>query len=413
MKLGIKIVFTSMGVQNGPAFNNIEVLNRYASDVRPYLRKAFPTREQLKSNGNNPLTSFDESSKIVFLLQFVGEQGYIITSIKASPEMIGRVFDNTAVWIHFPLNIDISNKETQDLLQGLSEIISDPSGIDQNKLKAIADRDYCTNDASIMPLLSKGEKMAIMCYGHGMPYQLSEILGSKIRQPEFAKYEAVFLIDNSLQLSVWDTVTNLSNFRIKPMVQVKAPGEKDGFKPYIEDVQFAKPIEIIKGEKLKVVWKRDGFKDIPMEVDTNKDATITVPYPQPNQIDFIFHKNWFQVVNDKKEPIKNYQLSINGTYYDDINDTLVLNYDSIKDGFNISITAPRYDQLKMRFKLQQLTRGYVFTMNRTMYHYEFVIPAYDDNGNKLRTPVYAQLDTSTPINHCPINGYGNNSFRVF
>lgn len=399
MKLGIKIVFTSGGVQDGPMFNNDESLRKYASDVRPFLRKTFPTREELKAKGKEPFSSFDESSKIVCLLQFLGAKGYLFTLIKARPEQTGRTFDNTAAWIHVPLKADLSNTEFQQVLDEISSLISDPYNLNESKLQEVANREYEENTALIPPLTSRGENVAVFLYGHGSKYELTEILGGRIRQPGFADYRALFLVDTKQNIALHDGV--LANVKVKNPILIENPKECDGFKPLLGSEPFNRPVEIIEGQSISITWKQNGYQDIVKNVKVLDGVDVNNYRPQPNEEYFIFYRNWFNVYSASNDPLQNVKVAINDKQF--TGDTLLIRKDTLEHGYRLSVSCRGYEGYnenhiknvyRKNIELKKITR-----------RYEFSLTAYDDNGVRLKELVQAVLETTARITTSPIKGY--------
>ena len=200
MKLGLNIEITSQGAGSAAlTLNSTPALERYASASRSIIKEVFPAREDLKQKGINESLSLDESQRSVIFVRFLGSQGYLICIFQARPENSGRPYDGAAAWIHVPASVALSGKETERLIDEVEAAFSNEKGVDNLRLEALFSNDYQEINAvpAIVRIASNGTSSAVRFYGNGTDYQLSELLGNGIAQPEYSRYKAIFFLRKS------------------------------------------------------------------------------------------------------------------------------------------------------------------------------------------------------------------------
>jgi len=393
MKLGIKIVFTSGGVQDGAKFNNDECLDHYASDVRPFLRKAFPTRDELKAQGLNPLTAFDESSKTILMVQMYGTQGTLLTVIKASPEQTGRTFDNTAAWVHLPYKIAITATETLRVVKELESIISAPYSIDENRLKALASQEYGEMEVNPAAITTKGANMGVVEYGADSHIQLKDLLGLSLLQPSYTYYHGVFFINKEENITISDARLRIKQLRLQPVIEIHPPKEMAGFVPYIGSKPFISDIEVLTGQKVNLIWRKPGFRDVTKVLDTT-GGSVDMARCLPQAQDMVHGGESSEYIVSDASGDGTKKIHLSDTELQHIAQVLGISRTQLIEGFSLRSGKAADGAAKADGKQGKGTK-----------HYEFYLPAYNEDGRELRDMVVATIDTMAHLGSSPIKGY--------
>lgn len=250
LKLGFILRITSGGDDKSISINEDISWAKYVPDAGSYIEK---------------LHNFDGTSKTVILVRFHGVDGYMISIIKARPEGSGRENDNTAAWIHFPAKIKISEDETYNIIQLVTNELSARKGINRTILEEVFSKEYEVKNTLLTATeLIRSSKEGSIGYryygGKGSNYQLKELLGDSIAQAVYNKYKGVFFIDRlseitmdykEIQTDIYEICT------IEPPQNIKY-----NFTPYIGSIHFTAPIEITKNTLLPIVLKKNGYADI-------------------------------------------------------------------------------------------------------------------------------------------------------
>ena len=183
------------------------------------------------------------------------------------------------------------------------------------------------------------------------------------------------------------------------------------FKPYIGTTLFDRPVRVIKGQPMKVIWRCSGFEDVVKQVDTTHDVEAIDINPSSSDVKFVFSRSWFRVMNEQGKPISNFTLEINGNKF--TVDTLAVKYDNIKNGFSVTVSKNGYAPVDINMTLQSLNSlSDGIRMKKAKLHYEFTLPAYDLNGNLLKDKVYAHVDTTAKLGDTLIKGYQSQNGKL-
>lgn len=203
-----------------------------------------------------------------FLLLTLYPEGFMVTVMKFSGE--GRVNDYAAGWIFVPNNLKISGTKLKRIVDQVEGMLSDK--FDVPKIQEITGVSYQTKDKDSVPSYkpSSGSRDAVRYYGSQSQPSLEVILNDPF-QKKYAEYRSVILLDSSTSMK-YDEAEDLTNRPIKKSAILSFNLEDaKGFTPYIENQEVTKPYSCHVGDPIHVVWKKDGYVDIP------KDETIESP----------------------------------------------------------------------------------------------------------------------------------------
>lgn len=400
MKLGIKVTYTRATVADGPAFNNNETLTCHTADVRPFLQELFPTRQSLLAQGVNPHNALDESSRSVILARFFGTAGYLLAIVKARGPIEGEPYDNTAVWVHIPAKMDISGEQTLQVIEEIFDAISDPDNINANHLQALAAAEYPEIDALIAPVSSKGKSAGIMEYGGDTGLTLANLLGPEIRQPAYVGYSAIAFLDRADHIAISSPEAVIAT-GVEPMVTIPVPPDTLGFKPYIGGMPFNRPVQVAAGQSIVVIWKRSGYKDILLEVDTAQPPVDPASFsPGPEMLTLLLRRDRFSILDENKHAIHDASISINGKA---IGDVFELPESALAKGVTVRVSRQGFSEATA--KLTTLPASISFILVKKLRHYEFALPAYDRRGREMPEKMKVTVESRAPLTRSPFRGF--------
>lgn len=398
MKLGLKIEITSNGAGSAArTFNSSQALELYASSSRSYVKEVFPTRDDLKQIGLDPLTSFDESEKSVVFLKFLGLQGYLICLIISRPEGSGRPYDGCAAWIHVPANVILEGRDALGLIENVKHAINKKYGIDYLMLEEIFNREYqeCKSP-SVKFIASNGKNSGVIYYGNGTLNSLDSLLGNNIAQLEYNNYKAIFLVNNGDNIKV-----SCEKIQIKIHAEcvVDAPSASNGFYPYFENRElFEGFISVPFGMSLSVIWKKEGYRDI------RKSALIQKSFSSNEQSPFSFNisdvrlivrREWF-VVSGPSE----YKIYLKNEL---LESELYISIEDLKYRIPVTVSATGFEDYKEEIYLSEETKRIPISLKKLIYQYNFSIPIYDGK-NKLEDSEFV-VKSRQLLKQCPVDGY--------
>lgn len=400
MKLGLKIEITNEGAGSSvKTLNSTSTLEKYASASRSYIKGVFPVREDLRQKGIDPFFSLDESERSVIFLRFLGSQGFLICIVQARPENSGRPYDGAAAWIHVPASVALSGNETEKLIDDVEEALSNKRGIDFQRLDTIFAKDYEEKNviSATATIISKGESSGVRYYGKGTDYELFELLGNGIAQPEYSKFKSVFLLRKSE--NIYFTGQEITT-QLMPTCTIAPPTPMNGFSPYLENgIPFSLSIEVPIKSPVKIVWKKTGYQDIERMIEattTDVEKSNELFAIHESEVKFAVLKEWFNVHSNHK-PLKEYRIQVDHQNLDDI---VYLSESKRKTEVCVKVVA---DGFKTFEKDIQLSKNVEIPMLPIMHHYEFSIPMYD--GKELIKSGVINFKTIRKLKKCPIKGY--------
>lgn len=394
MKLGFILKITSEGEREAFSINNKnEVWARYATDARSAIKD---------------LSNFDGTERSVYLIKFLGTNGYLISVIKARPEGSGRPNDNTAAWIHFPANISISSEETIRVLKSVEEAISEEKGTNKSHLNELFEKEYEPNDvqSSAVETINSNEASVYAYRYFNGDYTLSELLGPSIAQQEYGKYKGVILINKAQGLGC--NSSHELNFEPKKLCRFSPISSIDGFRPcfYSQNqyVAFDKTIEVPAGTAVNIYWYKKGYAMIKKSFVAQEDSRC-IASAQINQSDYkiIIPRKLFFVTDSDGVPVNSYDIRINNQLMD--GDSIEVSEASyLQQGINITISAKGFSDWRKYNVRPQLDRQVTVPLPKRVFHYEFAIPVYDGDKNTNNDAI-AIVESHKKLKSSPFKGY--------
>ena len=383
LKLGFILRITSGGDDKSISINEDISWAKYVPDAGSYIEK---------------LHNFDGTSKTVILVRFHGVDGYMISIIKARPEGSGRENDNTAAWIHFPAKIKISEDETYNIIQLVTNELSARKGINRTILEEVFSKEYEVKNTLLTATeLIRSSKEGSIGYryygGKGSNYQLKELLGDSIAQAVYNKYKGVFFIDRlseitmdykEIQTDIYEICT------IEPPQNIKY-----NFTPYIGSIHFTAPIEITKNTLLPIVLKKNGYADIKKEISVS-NPNINI---EPKECLRCIRKSWFHAYDCENNESLTLKISIrvDGQYF---NNEILYVPENLNNHYNVEIQCNGYEPFKDNIEISDNVR---IGLKAEEHEETFILPKQDGNG--LNTHATIIIKTKKNSNSMPLKGY--------
>lgn len=388
MKLGLILKITNGGESETYSINKQEAWARYASDARSSIKE---------------LQGFDGSDKVVYLLKFLGNAGYLLGVVKSRPEGSGRPNDNTAAWIFVPGAAVVSASETEQVLKKVEEAISESKGIDNAKLDETFSKDYATKNVlvtAVGTISSTVDGNYALRYYNG-DYRLNELLGEHLAQTEYGWYKGVFFVENNSGIKL--STNEVLNFEPKQSITISPLKSEGGFVAGFPTakgfVKFDRDIELAKGQKITIEWRKENYAPIVKTFTAGVDDTVKLEIKDAERLVRI-QRSWFKVQDAHGISIPNASVSINhqlikGEYLD-IAESLLLN-----DKIYVDIQASGYEE--SHEMLQKITTSKVIKLHHRVYETEYVVPVYD--GEQYICDAKLTVSTKQRIRKSPLKGY--------
>lgn len=355
---------------------------------------------QLNSSKSGDL---DMTNKPIVLLRFLGKNGYIIGAIK--PELgVGRLGDYTAAWIYFPAHISISGKETFNIIIDVQKAISGRNGNDDDRLSKIFNTDYEEDNllfsASDLIESDDSKQLGLMYYGENTKYQLHELLGKSIAQPEYKDYKGIFFVDmNSGITLIGNTELEI---KVKPECLIKAPKSTDGFIPNIGGNEFKKDLSLPSGNKITVVWKKTGFEDIIKDVITKENYDESKLMIDSGDYKVSVLREWFKVCDEKGNVLDDVALSINELH---LKDKLIISFDLFNKGVIVTALKQGYDDFRKEgFKISRNEKNEI-KLTKKIYSCEFTFDRDSWSNDQSFKDIRLIIKSEHRIENSPIKGF--------
>lgn len=383
LKLGFILRITSGGDDKSISINEDISWAKYVPDAGSYIEK---------------LHNFDGTSKTVILVRFHGVDGYMISIIKARPEGSGRENDNTAAWIHFPAKIKISEDETYNIIQLVTNELSARKGINRTILEEVFSKEYEVKNTLLTATeLIRSSKEGSIGYryygGKGSNYQLKELLGDSIAQSVYNKYKGIFFIDRlseitmdykEIQTDIYEICT------IEPPQNIKY-----NFTPYIGSIHFTAPIEITKNTLLPIVLKKNGYADIKKEISVS-NPNINI---EPKECLRCIRKSWFHAYDCENNESLTLKISIrvDGQYF---NNEILYVPENLNNHYNVEIQCNGYEPFKDNIEISDNVR---IGLKAEEHEETFILPKQDGNGLDAHATII--IKTKKNSQSMPLKGY--------
>lgn len=400
MKLGLKIIETFKGEQPaGTIINNNSVLQRYASSARSYI---------------DGLENFYGTSKILHFVRYLGNEGLLICIVQAQPDGSARAKDNSAAWIHIPSRIDIEEDDFDNVLSKTKKFLS--GNLSESDLNDLYSKTYSEKNVlfTIIDTIQSDSngKLGALYYDKNTLHSFRELCNLQfLANKSFGKYRAILLINNSDEIKMLgeNTLTS-SNLALNQIVTLLPPEMKYDFTPFVRGLVFNSAIEALKDERLIVIWRKNGYKDIEKTVivKDNDDFQRTVEV-QDSDIIREIPRSIFQIVDKENNfLIKKCVVSINDIHFLD-NKIYIKNSDYLR-GVTIRVTADGYNT-HVEHSVS-LGNRIVVLMTPTIYEKEYILPA--KHGDNIDRNIKVTLESvGERIYNSPFKGYKikNDSFK--
>lgn len=373
-KLGLKIVRINEGYTELLEINGNHSWEKNVWDIRKVLEHV----ENLNS------------STAVLMLSSI-QTGHILTVAS----IIGtRVTDCISAWIYIPSTLNISGKELVECVDVVKREILVNERNDE-KLRQYFSKSYDILSAEKFTANSSGDNCAYRYYGQGEMYTLSELLSERF-QTYYKDYKCVFLLDKGSNLRCLSG-DNLTSKKVYSMVLVNAPSNDKGFIPYIGAQAFKEQIFVAEGEKLTIIWKKDGYRDIKKEYIAAEGSQI--PNITPNEYYRTLRYKSIRVYdNITRNPLDEYTVYIGGKIID--RDLYIP--ECMYHATEIKVTSPGYNESIDKYDLRgQIQIG----LDPKTYTYTFRFPTKD--GNQLK----AKVETKGLLRSTPFKGYHSRDGR--
>lgn len=378
-KLGLKIVRINTGYTDVLGINEEQIWAKYVRDVRKELENI----DNLSDSSTVLMLTGIPTGNLITIASFIG----------------GRRGDAITAWIYIPTYINILGKELVDIIDVVKkEILADERN--DEKLKQLFDKERTVLSVENIAFTSHGDKWGYRYYGQGVGYSLSDILGGEgdIAQSYYKSYKSIFLLDKSSGMQC-SSGEDLTNRKLESTVIVLNPNNHKEFIPYINDDIADKPLRLVVGDKITVIWKRSGYKTIKTETII-KDST-SWNYPSDSDIIREFIPNEIiNIVDERGKRVDGYYLKINGRQYLD-GSVLYLRNNEVKA--KLEISAEGFESLQKDFDFD---RPYPITLKRKLHRYTFILPY---RAGQVKGASEIELSLNDKLEDCPIKGYTTRS----
>ena len=368
--LGLKVTRTKEGYTELLNLNGQEYWSKHTRDLRPEL---------------DNIANFGNGTSVLMLDRT--ESSWLLSVIIPIP---GRGGDNVCAWINVPCNLNISGQELEAVVEAVrKELMKNMR--DDYALKELFSKQYDTDSVKRPMFESSGDKVAYRLYGQGTDYSLDELL-DKINQPYYQDYKCVYFIDadSSARIKVGDNLSDrklLSQFRIGAL---RANG--DGFEPYFQGMPFTNPVYVTEGERIEIIWKKEGYADIEHShvIESNKTELDS---PEFKEYERIIFYDGFTIQDKKRKQVPEYRLYINGTELQKGNKTQVS--ESKVRECKVKVIAEGYEEFD---NSMDLSGQCTITLEKKYYLYRFVVSAKHKD-------ISFDYKSDMPLKHSPLKGY--------
>ena len=380
-KLGLKIVKSYAGFSEGFGVNENPAWIKSVRDTRDDCKYVIGLDEDC------------DTSVIMYSATRVGEFYTIVSKIA------GRHTDFISAWIYCPLDIEISGEEMSRIVDATrQEILANE--VNQDKLGRIFSKEYpqvCIPKACTS---TEGTQYAVRYYGADTFYgSLSELLGSNMAQPENRRYKGIFLIDSKSSLKANADCINISKTILKESFILEAPKECLGYTPYYNEKPFTSPIRLTKGDKISVVWKKEGFKDVPTETIVDSPETKVKAVTEADER-VIIRLDDFEIRNEGERIDKeNLTIRVGNTEINSHQNAAI--HVSHLANSEVSVRGEGFKPFRENVDLRN--KPVLIKLKTDSYIYQCRIPLELEDGVKAKCT--AKIESNRRFEHTPIKGY--------
>ena len=194
--------------------------------------------------------------------------GWYMCSMKPIP---GRAEEYRATWVYFPSALNLSQKDIKNIIE-TAECQIKGKEFDENALFELIGKFQKFNDKNPLysvPLQQEGFAFRDTKGTYNL-YDLYDCMYQK----SFTKYEWVLLMDKQDVTFKGNGIQDISDEEIIESLIISPKPNKFGFIPYYNGEEFSTPIRIMRGDKISVEFRKNGYANIYKEVRSQDDLVI-------------------------------------------------------------------------------------------------------------------------------------------
>lgn len=334
----------------------------------------------------------NDNSLIIRMIHFT-KDGWYMCSMKPS---LSRNGEYRASWVYFPACISLTKEGIRDIIN-VAESQIERTDFDETKLQNVISQ-YNNYDKKCPSYIIPSSQSGFAFRNTNGDNDLLELYGS-IFQKEFAQYKWVVIMEKSDSLTLKNGIIDISGHQIFKSIII-TPTENDfEFTAYLDERKFERAVRITDGEVLTIVYKRDGYKDIPKIVRKQEDLNISSDecYKKIYKSKFIVRNN------ENQKNVSNAKITaLNGQDCD----SYWLFPEKFLGKAEFKVEAEGFitkDHIKIDLTRQDEN---VFEIEPQKFEYKFSIPLKRAvvRGNNL-TEIEITIISQFEIKESPIDGY--------
>lgn len=380
-KLGLKIAKSYAGYTDGFGVNENSAWIKSVRDTRDDCKYVLGLEKDCNT------------SVIMYSATQVGEFYTIVSKIA------GRQTDFISAWIYCPTDIEISGHELSRIIEATKQEIL-ANEVNEDRLLKLFSNEY--NKVSIPKTCTstEGTQYAVRYYGNETMYgSLSELLESNMAQPENRKYKGIFLIDSKSTIKGSADCVDVTKTPLKESFIFNPPKEALGYIPYNNGAPFTSPVRLIKGDKITITWKKEGFKDVTTETIVDGPETKVKAVTEAEERVII--SLWDFDIRDEEGRVDKNNLIIRvGNAEINHNQKAAIHVSHLAN-CELSIRGEGYRPFREQVDLRN--KPVSIKLKTDSYIYECRIPLELDEGVKAKCT--ARIDSNRQFEHTPIRGY--------
>ena len=195
--------------------------------------------------------------------------GWYMCSMNPIP---GRAEEYRAAWVYFPSALNLSQKDIKYIIDVAERQIIRKE-FDQDKLFEVIDLYQKFNkETPLYSVPSKQEGFAFRDTSSGI-YNLYDLYGC-MYQKSFIKYEWILLMDKQDVKFKGNGIQDISDEEIIESLIISPKPNDFGFIPYYNGEEFSTSIRIMRGDKISVEFRKNGYANIYKEIRSQDDFVI-------------------------------------------------------------------------------------------------------------------------------------------
>lgn len=293
--------------------------------------------------------------------------------------------------IYIPKDVIIPGKKLSDLLTKITKELF-AGAKNKDLFQTLFSQEYECDTTVQNVNLVQGDKFGFRFYGGY--YELYEILDN-LYQVYYKDYKCICLIKENSNLTC-EKGEDLTKKELSPLFKIPSPEHKDGFVPYINGKVFDSPMYVSKGEIIEITWKKNDYEPIRIRTEVNEGFTYIEP--TENQYRRLIPYEAVRVVDEWKQPIEEYKLSIN-QHAVNTGETIPVS-EAALNNVRIDIYADGYDSKE---EIVDFTKDKtkIIQLSKVTYEYKLAIPLDNKDSFIELEPII----THKELKKSPIKGY--------